>query len=140
MAKKSSRRSRAVPVPDTQPSQPAPTSRLHIPPTEKPNPLFRVRLDGWLAVVERLTVLAVLGFTFLSVLVVLFGAGENEFRSRLISFWRALDTHWRIGLIILFVLFYRTVRTFLEEVEEAYGMRRRRPGKQGTEEPYKSNT
>jgi hypothetical protein len=34
-----------------------------------------------------------------------------------------VDEHWKVGLLLLIPLFYRTVRAFLERVEEAWGVK-----------------
>ena len=42
-----------------------------------------------------------------------------------------LGKHWQTALLLLLPLFYLTVRTFLEEVQEAFGMKRQQlPGAQ----------
>ena len=35
---------------------------------------------------------------------------------------RALNENWKVSLLLLIPLFYRTVRTFLERVEKAWGI------------------
>jgi hypothetical protein len=40
---------------------------------------------------------------------------------------KALAEDWKGALLVLIPLFYLTVRTFLEEVVEAFGMKRRHP-------------
>lgn len=48
-----------------------------------------------------------------------------------------LGENWKAALFLLIPLFYKTVRVFLEEVHEAFGMKRRRqPGV--VEEPEES--
>jgi hypothetical protein len=52
--------------------------------------------------------------------------------ARLATVMRELNENWKPTLLILVPLFYRTVRTFLEQVEEAFGMKRSMPGGGGT--------
>ena len=52
--------------------------------------------------------------------------------ARLAIVIRELNDNWKPGLLILVPLFYRTVRTFLEQVEEAFGMKRSLDLKKGT--------
>jgi hypothetical protein len=44
----------------------------------------------------------------------------------------SVAANWKAVVLILIPLFYRAVRTFLEQVEEAFGMKR--PLRKGTEE------
>jgi hypothetical protein len=48
-----------------------------------------------------------------------------------------MNENWKVGLLILLPLFYRPIRTFLEELREAFGMKRtpREVGEETTEEP-----
>jgi hypothetical protein len=48
---------------------------------------------------------------------------------------KGLNDNWKAALILLVVLFYRTVRMFLEQAEEAFGVKRRLPG-EPREEPF----
>lgn len=81
-------------------------------------------LDWLVEVAERTTALAVavlvgyLSFHFL------FGKATPSD----VQFVSAIGAHWQALLILLIPLFYRTIRTFLQEVEEAYGMKRRSMG------------
>ena len=46
-----------------------------------------------------------------------------------------VDAHWKIGLALLIPLFYRTVRQFMEEMEEApLGFKRKKAGEVSQEE------
>lgn len=42
------------------------------------------------------------------------------------TFLGIINQDWKVLLILLIPLFYQTIRKFLEEVEEAYGMKRHR--------------
>jgi hypothetical protein len=56
---------------------------------------------------------------------------------RLVEVIRLMNENWKVGLLILIPLFYRPVRTFLEELREAFGMKRtpREVSEETTEEP-----
>jgi hypothetical protein len=88
-----------------------------------------VRLPDWLSwllsVIEPLTVLAA---TYLMCYVaywVVFTGGQ--WHTHLVMTIRELNDNWKAGIIILIVLFYRTIRAFLERVEEFWGMKAPRP-------------
>jgi len=74
-------------------------------------------LDLLISIVERL-------------IVVLVGFGGLWFGFRLLlgrsatDLLIAMSQNWKAFLILLIPLFYQTIRKFLEEVEEAYGMKR----------------
>jgi len=81
-------------------------------------------LDWILSVVERLLALAlssaalILGYRFVT------GTASQAERDLIVK----IGDNWKTVLILLIPLFYRTVRTFLEEVHEAFGMKRRLRG------------
>jgi hypothetical protein len=66
------------------------------------------------------------------VLLTVYGIGWLAFcdrqtrETRLLALARGLSDNWKIGLLLILVLFYRTIRTFLEQAEEAWGVKRRR--------------
>jgi len=81
-------------------------------------------LDGIVSVAERLLVLA------MTAVVLHFGyhawrgtlsANEKEIVS-------ILGKNWKVVFILMVPLFYQTIRTFLEEVQEAWGMKRAKHG------------
>jgi predicted ABC-type exoprotein transport system permease subunit len=78
-------------------------------------------LDWAVMVVERLLVLA-LGF-----LVFYFGylLLRGSFTQNQSDILKSLSDNWKVGTILLIALFYGTVRKFLEEVHEAWGMKKR---------------
>jgi hypothetical protein len=54
--------------------------------------------------------------------------GDSASRQiRVVSIMRGLNQNWKAALLLLVPLFYRTVRRFLEQTEEAFGMKRKRP-------------
>jgi hypothetical protein len=66
-------------------------------------------------------------------------AGDaTERQYRLANSLKMLNENWKVGLILLIPLFYRTIRTFLERVEEFGGMKAPRSPKltsEGTNPP-----
>jgi hypothetical protein len=70
----------------------------------------------------------VLSITFLVLLVVGYGLFwlvwcDQPTRSvRMVGLTKALNDNWKVTLILLVPLFYRTIRLFLERVEKAFGM------------------
>ncbi|SRR6266571_6753784 len=57
-------------------------------------------------------------------------------RLRMVGLLQTINENWKAFLLLGIPLFYRTVRTFLEEVQEAAGMKRQRPPKERSpEEP-----
>ena len=83
-------------------------------------------LNWCLAVVEPLVVLAV------AIVILYLGYGAVfHTRDSAMGAWlkeliEEVNNNWKAGVLLLIVLFYRTVRTFLEEAEEALGVKRRR--------------
>src|SRR5579863_4025947 len=78
-------------------------------------------LDWFVSVAERLIVLGITAVIFRFGYHLWSGAlssGENQSLS-------TVATNWKTILIVLIPLFYQTVRTFLEEVQEVWGMSRR---------------
>ncbi len=78
-------------------------------------------LDWALAVVEPLVALGFACAVFYLGSRVVFGTASEDER-RLI---KDVSENWKIAVVVLVPLFYRTVRIFLEEVVEAAGMKRR---------------
>jgi len=80
-------------------------------------------LDWLVSVVERLLVLG------LSFVVFYFGyqlVRGNSMPGQL-AVLKFFSDNWKIGIIVLVVLFYGTVRIFLEQVQEVWGMKRPLP-------------
>lgn len=84
---------------------------------------WAARLDGALALVEP-------AFVFLVLVSVVGGGVFTQLfgQDRGLAPWiKLLHENWKGAAIILLALFFRTARTFLEEVQEAFGMKRSRP-------------
>ena len=47
----------------------------------------------------------------------------EERQTRFTDSVKLVDDNWKVGLLILVPLFFRTIRSFLERVEEAWGMK-----------------
>ena|SRR5260370_41647264 len=88
-------------------------------------------LDWFVMVVERLLVLG------LAVLISCFGWRllRGSFSQGQLDGMKSLSENWKVGLILLIVLFYGTVRKFLEEVHEFAGMKRMQHGTEVEERP-----
>ena len=83
-------------------------------------------LNWLLAVVEPLIVLAMTGVICWAAYWLVFGLAQPDRQTRLLDAIRLLNDNWKAGLLLLLLLFYRTIRTFLEQAEEAWGVKRRR--------------
>lgn len=86
-------------------------------------------LDWLIKVVERLTLLAMAGSMMWIAyrLIVLLSKGRVTFEgSTVVALVGLIHDKWRAFLILAIPLFYKTVRGFLEEVEEFAGMKRNR--------------
>ena len=83
-------------------------------------------LDWLLSIIERLIVLAIAVCVFYSGWVIL-GPNHAQLQAQLIQTARALNDNWKAVLLLLIPLFYRTIRMFLEQTEEAFGMKRKKP-------------
>jgi hypothetical protein len=81
-------------------------------------------LNWLLSVVEPLIVLVITLLVFYSTCWLVFGNEHDEHRVRLIGLMKDLNDNWKAGLLLLLLLFYRTVRVFLEQAEEAFGVKR----------------
>ena len=78
-------------------------------------------LDWLLAVAERLFVLCVLSGIFYLGFRAIRGTISQEQKKLL----PILADNWKIAILLLIPLFYQTVRIFLEEVQEFWGMKRK---------------
>jgi len=83
-------------------------------------------LNWILAVVEPLVVLAVT-FTIGYTCYWMFFAVDQTRGYVLAENIKELNTGWRAGALLVIVLFYRTARTFLEQAEEAWGVKKKKP-------------
>lgn len=92
--------------------------------TLSPLPIW---LNWLLSVVEPLIVLGITAAVFYVGYGLVFGSAQSLNQVRLKELLAIISDNWKAALLLLLVLFYRTVRMFLEEVEEAFGMRRKKP-------------
>jgi len=81
-------------------------------------------LNYVLSIVELVIVLIIACLTGFAVYCFLSGSGQQ---TRFISLMEAIEKNWKAALILLIPLFYRPVRTFLEQLEKAWGLERRKP-------------
>jgi len=84
-------------------------------------------LDRCLRVLEFLTVSGI-AFIVLTAAIyetgwVLWGFSPPDRQTRMQTALTVLNGNWKVGLLLLIPLFYRTVRAFLQRVEEFAGMR-----------------
>jgi ABC-type transport system involved in cytochrome c biogenesis permease subunit len=81
------------------------------------------RLDKLFRLIEVFTVLAILAFAAYLMCSLLFGPVpiENTRAGQIIIL---LNDNWKVMLLILAPLFYRAIRTFIEEVREIGGVKR----------------
>ena len=89
-----------------------------------PLPLW---LNWLLSVVEPLVVLGITVAILYVGFGLVFGSAQSTNQARFKELMAIVSDNWKAALLILLVLFYRTVRMFLEEVEEAFGMKRKKP-------------
>lgn len=83
-------------------------------------------LNWLLSVIEPLVVLAIaFVILYIGYCTVFRPASQQQawFKELLEEF----NNNWKAGVLILIVLFYRTVRTFLEQAEEAFTVKRKTP-------------
>jgi hypothetical protein len=83
-------------------------------------------LDWFVSVLERLIVLAIGLAVLYAGYWLLFGGECSPQGSRLGTMLKTVNDNWKAMLLVAVPLFYRAARTFLEQVEEAWGMKRRR--------------
>src|SRR2546422_552356 len=50
----------------------------------------------------------------------------NGRQTRIIASMKDINDNWKAGVLLLVLLFYRTVRVFLEQAEEAFGVKRQK--------------
>lgn len=55
-----------------------------------------------------------------------FGNMHDPRYGRMVSLVQLISNNWKAFLLILVPLFYRSTRTFMDEVQEVFGMKRRR--------------
>jgi hypothetical protein len=73
-----------------------------------------------LSILELLIVIALAGLLGVAVYGLLSGHGQERFTGLM----KTIHENWRAALVLLIPLFYRPVRTFLENIEEAGSFKR----------------
>lgn len=81
-------------------------------------------LDWILSAIEPIVVLAVAFVVAYVVYWAVFSTGH--WHDHIVTTVKELSDNWKAGLMLMVVLFYRTVRMFLEQAEEAFGVKRKR--------------
>jgi len=81
-------------------------------------------LDWLLSVVEPAVVLAVTSVILYIVYWLVFGPEQDPRQARFRELIKGVSDNWKAGLVLLIILFYRTIRIFLEQAEEALGVKR----------------
>lgn len=87
--------------------------------------------DWCLKISEALIVTIITAVVFLfvvrEVLWVWHACNATIRQQRIEAALKMLNENWKVGLLILVPLFYRTIRTFLERVRKAFGMEVQEP-------------
>jgi|SRR6266851_6887153 len=81
-------------------------------------------LDWFLSVVEPLVVIAITVVIFYVGYWLVFGPDLNAHQTRFKELIKEISDNWKAGLLLLVLLFYRTIRIFLEQAEEAFSVKR----------------
>ena|ERR1700733_11863076 len=84
-------------------------------------------LNWLLSVVEPLIVLIITLLVGYVTYWLVFGPSTSDHYSQLVQSIKTVNDNWKAALILILLLFYRTVRTFLEQAEEAWGVKKKRP-------------
>jgi hypothetical protein len=84
-------------------------------------------LNWLLSVVEPVIVLVFTYLVIYSSCLLIFGDRKNDQNVRMIELLKLMSENWKVALILIILLFYRTVRIFLEQAEEAWGVKRKKP-------------
>ena len=82
-------------------------------------------LDWFLSVLEPLIVVALTVVITLATYWLIFGP-QAQNNQRITGVVKLLNDNWKAGLLLVVLLFYRTVRTFLEQAEELFSVKRRK--------------
>jgi DNA integrity scanning protein DisA with diadenylate cyclase activity len=92
---------------------------------------WELRFDRCLKISEAVIVLtittALVLFVVREVLWVWFACDATIRQQRIEDTLKMLNENWKVGLLILVPLFYRTIRMFLERVRKAFGMEVQQP-------------
>ena len=97
-------------------------------------------LNWCLAVVEPLVVLAIATVILYLGYGAVFQPQGNAMGPSLKELIEEVNDNWKAGVLLLIVLFYRTVRTFLEQAEEALGVKRKLQRLRPVGEPEQGTT
>ncbi len=94
---------------------------------------FEIYMDRALKACEALIVISLtvvlLGFVVYQIVWIMAGCVQE----RINSTFKMLNDYWKVGLLLLVPLFYRTVRMFLEKVRKFLGMETRDPDQERVE-------
>ena len=80
-------------------------------------------LSWFLSVLESLIVFAITFLVGYAVFSFMFGTSQE---ARFIDLMKTVNENWKAALVLLIPLFYRPVRVFLENLEEAGSLKRRK--------------
>jgi len=83
-------------------------------------------LDWFLSVLEPLIVVALTVVITVATYWLVFGP-QFENNKRITEVVKLLNDNWKAGMLLVVLLFYRTVRTFLEQAEELLTVKRSKP-------------
>jgi hypothetical protein len=82
--------------------------------------------EKWLKALEFTTVVAIVTCALLvcgyEIFWICTGGTWNDAHLRFQDALTRMDTHWKLGIVLLIPLFYRTIRDFLERAEKAFGI------------------
>ena len=96
-------------------------------------------LDWLLSVVEPLIVVALTIVLAYATYWLIFGVQPNgaptDNNKRVTEVVKLLNDNWKVALILAILLFYRTVRIFLEQAEELFYVKRRKTLEGEPQEP-----
>lgn len=84
-------------------------------------------LNWLLSVIEPCIILVIAFVLAYAGYWLIFGSEGSGHQARLTQLMKLMNDDWKAALILLVLLFYRTIRTFLEQAEEAWGVKRKRP-------------
>jgi hypothetical protein len=81
------------------------------------------------------TVIAILAVGYWVGYWIIFGNVLDPHYDRMVKVLQTVDANWKAFLLLGIPLFYRTIRTFLERVEKAWGIEATKPKNSGTTGP-----
>lgn len=80
---------------------------------------------------EGVTVLGVFWVAFYMAYWIIWGDVNDPRHVRMLALLGAINDNWKACLLLLIPLLFRTIRTFMEEVEKVGGMKRKKVGEGG---------